>query len=324
MEGATIDPRVRRHGPAASDDHGRREAGGVTRRMPPSTARMALGLGLLGVGLGLAELLAPRRLARLIGVRDRPRTRALTRTLGVRELLSGLGLLGRRRPAPWLWSRVAGDAMDLALLGTAARRREARDRHVGTAIATVVAATALDLYAAVKATGRERTEEAGPVRRTVTIAVTPERAYDFWRALPNLPRFMPRLESVEELGAGRSRWRVRGPLGKTLQWEAEIVDERPNERLRWRSVAGAEVSHHGEVRFRPAPGRRGVEVTVDLSYLPPGGELGRAAAFFSTEAIGIELERDLQRLKQLLELGEIVQSDASAHPGRHAAQPSRT
>jgi uncharacterized membrane protein len=326
MDGTTIElgARGRREAgdqPAASyAEHGQHIGGG--RGQAASITRIALGLGLVGVGLGLAELLAPRRMLRLVGARDRSRARTLTRAFGVRELVSGLGLLGRRRPAPWLWARVAGDALDLATLAAEARRSKRDIGRIGGAIAAVVGVTALDIFAASKFRGRERAAVAGPVRRAITIAVTPERAYSFWRDLQNLPSFMTGLDAVYEIDARRSRWRARLPLGRTLEWEADIVEERPNQHIVWRSVAGSDVSHGGEVRFRPAPGGRGTEIAVQLAYVPPAGEIGRAASLFSNQALQVQLERDLQRLKQLLELGELVHSDASIHRGRHPAQPA--
>jgi uncharacterized membrane protein len=324
MDGTTMESGARR-------DEEERSAGGYAQRGPdigvdrglaPSVARIALGLGLLGVGLGLAGLLAPRRMLRLIGARDRSRTRALTRAFGVRELVSGLGLLGRRRPAPWLWARVGGDALDLATLAAEARRGEARLGRVAGAIAAVVGVTALDVYAAARSRKRERAAVAGPVQRAITIAVTPERAYTFWRELQNLPSFMTGLDSVYEIDTRRSRWRAKLPMGRTLEWEADIVEDRPNEYIAWRSVNGSDVSHQGEVRFRQASGRQGTEIVVELAYVPPAGELGRVAALFSNQALQVQLEGDLRRLKQLLELGEVVHSDASIHRGRHPARPA--
>ena len=295
---------------------------GGPRGQAPRIARIALGLGLFGVGLGLVQLLAPRRMLRLVGARDRSRARGLTRAIGVRELVSGLGLLGGRRPAPWLWARVAGDAIDLATLAAEARRGKAKTSWVAGAIAAVAGVTALDIYAAAKSRGRERAAVAGPVQRAITIAVTPERAYTFWRELQNLPGFMTALDSVYEIDTRRSRWRARLPVGRTLEWEADVVEDRPNEYIAWRSVAGSDVSHGGEVRFRLAPGGQGTEIAVELAYVPPAGELGRAAAMFSNQAVQVQLEGDLRRLKQLLELGEIVHSDASIHRGRHPARPA--
>src|SRR6188508_343606 len=92
---------------------------GSSRDLSRLIGRAAVGLGLFGLGLGVAELLLPRRFNRLIGVGDSQRAKNVTRSLGVRELASSFALLGRRRPAPWLWARVAGDVIDLALLANA-------------------------------------------------------------------------------------------------------------------------------------------------------------------------------------------------------------
>lgn len=88
-----------------------------------SDAKMGRALGWASLGIGLAEILAPKFLEKTMGIGDH---RGLLRSLGARELVSGLGILSQRRPtqgmAAGLWSRVAGDVMDLSLLGAAARR----------------------------------------------------------------------------------------------------------------------------------------------------------------------------------------------------------
>lgn len=99
-------------------------------------------LGWFSIGLGLAELLAPRGLSRLIGVRDH---RPLVRVLGLREITSGVGILTRPRPTGWLWSRVAGDAMDLALLGAAFKSYRGRPVRLALATAAVAGVTLLDV-----------------------------------------------------------------------------------------------------------------------------------------------------------------------------------
>ena len=160
-----------------------------------------------------------------------------------------------------------------------------------------------------------------PVRRAITIAVPPEQVYAFWRDVENLPSFMSRLVSIEELGPRRSLWHMRAPAGKLLQWEAEIVEDIPDTTIGWRSLPGAAIRHQGRVRFRPAPGSRGTEVTLEVQYEAPAGELGRWFASLTRPAAGIQIENDLRRLKQILEVGEVVCSDASAHRGLHPARP---
>lgn len=106
--------------------------------------RIARGLGWFSVALGAAEVIAPGRLGRLLGVRGHER---LIRSFGAREITSGLGLLGSSRASPWLWARVAGDALDLGALAAAGRRGR-RPSASGAALAGVAAITALDWAAA--------------------------------------------------------------------------------------------------------------------------------------------------------------------------------
>lgn len=103
--------------------------------------RMARALGLTGIGLGLAEMAMPARLSEQLGLGN---SRTLLRAMGAREILSGVGILGRRNPTPGLWARVAGDAIDLGLLGVAVARSTNRKKVAG-AIAMVLAISALDV-----------------------------------------------------------------------------------------------------------------------------------------------------------------------------------
>jgi len=91
-------------------------------RENPDT-RLARGLGWFSLALGVTELAVPRTLARVIGVEPSGRSSTVLRLSGAREILTGLGVLAQPRRAPPLWVRVAGDAVDLAALGMAARSR---------------------------------------------------------------------------------------------------------------------------------------------------------------------------------------------------------
>jgi uncharacterized membrane protein len=299
---------------------GQRGTGGTERRS--GSAESAVGLGLLGLGLGLAELLAPRAIARLVGAGSGRVATGVVRGLGARELVVGAGLLAGRRSRGWLWARVAGDAIDLALLGAALRARpESRGRLVG-ALAVAGGVTALDAAAAVSATRDDRTRVVPPVRRSITVARPRDEVYRFWRRLENAPAFMADVESVEVLDAGRSRWSARGPVGPVVSWEAELLADVPGERLAWRSIEGSPVRTEGEVRFEAAPGGRGTEVRLDLRYGPADGAGGRAAAFLWKAAAAHQIEADLRRCKQLIETGHVVHSDASQHGGPHPARPA--
>jgi len=105
----------------------------------------ARGLGLLSLGLGLTQLLAPRWFAGTIGVRNRPDDDTVVRLVGARELVAAAGLLTARNPAPWVWLRVGGDLMDLALLGRVAGRPRTDSGRVSGALAGTVAVTAVDV-----------------------------------------------------------------------------------------------------------------------------------------------------------------------------------
>ena len=119
----------------------------------------------------------------------------------------------------------------------------------------------------------------------------------------------------------RSRWVAKAPAGKTVQWEAETTADRPNELIAWRSLPGAQVYNAGTVRFQPAPGGRGTEVRVELEYDPPFGKLGSKVAMLFREEPGQQIADDLRHLKQVLETGEILFSDATKRRGPHPAAP---
>jgi uncharacterized membrane protein len=147
------------------------------------------------------------------------------------------------------------------------------------------------------------------VARALIINRPREEVYRFWRNFGNLPRFMQHLESVRILDAegraGHSHWTARAPLGRTVEWDAEIVEERENELLAWRSLPGSDIENQGRVEFKDAPGRRGTEIFISLVYQPPAGSAGAVLARVFGEEPQVQVREDLRRLKQLLEAGEI-------------------
>jgi uncharacterized membrane protein len=295
------------------------------------TRRLVNGLGMFSIGLGTTQLVAPEAVNRMVGADDDPRSRALQRWLGgARELAAGVGIESRRRPTAWMWTRVAGDLLDLGMLGalasTPTRPPEAR-RRAALGATTVMGVLAADLVAAVRLTRRGDELDAGRqgIEATgwITVNRPPAEVFAFWRDLENLPRFMAHLHSVRSLDGGRSRWRAAGPPGVELVWEAEISDQRIDERIAWRSLEGATVANQGEVEFRPAPRQRGTEVRVRLRYDPPAGKLGASLAKLFGEAPDQQIRDDLRRFKQVLETGEVVRSEGSpegTHTRRLVAQ----
>jgi uncharacterized membrane protein len=141
------------------------------------------------------------------------------------------------------------------------------------------------------------------VEESVTINKPAAELYRFWRNFENLPRFMDHLESVKTAGANRSHWVAKAPAGSTVQWDAEVYNEKENELIAWRSLEGADVDNAGSVHFTPAQGVSGTEVRVSLKYNPPGGIVGAAVAKLFGEEPAQQIREDLQRFKQVMEAG---------------------
>jgi uncharacterized membrane protein len=155
-------------------------------------------------------------------------------------------------------------------------------------------------------------------RSSITIAQPRETVYLFWRQLENLPKFMQHLLNVEPRGEKRSHWVVEGPMGKKFSWDAEIINEIPNELIAWKSLPGADVDSAGSVRFSDAPGERGTQVQVELQYNPPAGVAGAYLAKIFGREPEQQIDADLRRLKQVLETGEIASTTGQPKGDRHA------
>ncbi len=239
---------------------------------------LARSLAWFSIGLGLAEIVAPGGIARVVGVRDSAANRNTLRALGV---------------------ATAGIAAVTLIHALAGRTLSRQNGHP-----PIPKPRSKDVH----------------VVRAITVGRPAEEVHRFWRALDNLPRFMSHLESVIVLDDRRSHWKARAPAGASVEWDAEIVEDRPD-LLAWRSLPGAGVPNTGSVRFSPAPGGRGTEVLVELRYDPPGGKVGAMIAKLFGEEPGQQVDADLRRFKQVMETGEVVHSDASIHGGMHPAQP---
>lgn len=279
------------------------------------TDRFARALGWASLALGAAQLGAPRAVTRLCGVDDAPGATAVARLVGGRELLHAALLLGAKSPARWAWTRVAGDTMDLGVLGRAAANRTgARRARALAALGAVAGITALDAACARRGTARTK----GPlqVRASITINKPRQEVYRFWRELENLPSFMVHLDSVRTIDQRRSRWKAKGPI-VDLEWEAEIIDERVGDLIAWRTVPGTGVSTAGLVSFTDGPGGRGTVVDASLEYGAPGRKLAAAVARMFGEHPEQQVRDDLRRFKQVMETGEVLRSEGS--PEGHRA-----
>lgn len=316
LASTSLPPATSYEGPARSwSDENRTTSDAESLR----TQRVARALGWFSIGLGIVELAAPKTVARLSGIRA---CSGVVRAFGVREIVTGVGILRGRKPAGWLWSRVAGDALDLAVLTTAGGRSNGALCRIAatTAVASV---TAVDVQVARQlSNGRD---EAAPEKRAVELTQTiiincpPETVYRFWRDFENLPRVMSHLDAVEYISDSRSRWRAKGPAGKRIQWEAEMTEDRPNERISWRSLPNSMVDNAGSVTFAEAPGGRGTLLRVSFHYDPPAGDLGVTIAKLFGREPTIQLKDDLRRLRQMLETGDVVTTEGQP-AGRRSSQ----
>ena len=288
---------------------------------------LAQSLGWFSIGLGLAELIAPRRVEKCVGAPGS--YKILTPMLGVREITAGLGILTQDKPKEWLWSRVIGDVMDLALLGAAFKSNKSNTRRLAIATTMVAGVTALDILAS-RQTSQERVSmrngrtKDGSVRmtRTITIQRSARELYSFWRNFENLPKFMPHLKSVRVIDEKKSHWISKGPAGKEIEWDAEITSENLNDHISWQSLPGSEVPNKGNVRFEELPADRGCVVRVAIVYDPPGGMLGSKLAKLLGRSPEQMTGSDLRRFKQLLETGEVA-TTAGQPAGRPSSQSRR-
>jgi uncharacterized membrane protein len=215
------------------------------------------------------------------------------------------------------WASTLGGAA-LAVVGL--RQTLQQDRRLGGAMLAVAGSGLIirgatghcPVYAAAGiSTSRDDTRDAlGGSRginleEVVTINRPVAELFDFWREFENLPRFMHNLASVRRLDARRSHWVAKAPAGRTVEWDAEIINEIPNELIAWRTLEGSEVVSAGSVHFRPGPRGRSTEVRVRMQYSPPLGKVGAAVAWLFGQEPSQTIREDLRRFKELMEAGEV-------------------
>ena len=258
---------------------------------------LAVGLGWFSIALGVAELAAPRSVARLIGVTPTEKTLMTLQAYGAREVGNGLAILAQPDRPHWLWSRVAGDALDLATLGVVMKEPDTDTRRATFATAAVLGVTALDVLCARQLSAQAEDDE----------------------------MFSDRRAGREQLGGQRDR-RVRVSDSVTINASMERIEERWSNleqlpeslRMCGRSSDGSD--ERAIVEFRHAPGGRGTEVRVEMEYTPRFGAIGAALAkVIGGDPTG-QVRQDLRRFKQMIETGEVTLSDGPSlwRPGQPA------
>ena len=291
-------------------------------------------LGWFSIALGAAELFTPGAVARVVGV-DEDENRGLLRVYGVRELLAGAAIISRPKPTYWMWNRVLGDCIDLASLYRAMRTPGNNRVKLAVATVAVLGVTALDIACSVGLTSEakpstghdegsfmlpETVDGTQLLSAVITVNKPVDKVYAFWKDPANYPRFMSSLESVQITGDRTSHWKVKSPIGLSVEWDAEVVNDVPNELIAWESGDG-DVTNTGTVRFKEAAGNRGTEIELAMQFKPKAGAVGAKIASLFSAVPRTQLSNDLRRFKQLIEIGEVVKSDASAIPGMHPARP---
>lgn len=154
-----------------------------------------------------------------------------------------------------------------------------------------------------------RASRAVRIEHSVTVMRSAAELYAFWRDPANLPRVVEFIESVETVSETTARWRARGPGGVTIEWDAQIINDIPNELLAWKSVGDADIPNAGSIHFRPAPDAKGTEVRLVVEYEPPAGHLGAWIAKLVKENPEEQLRTAFRRFKQLAETGEVLTNE---------------
>jgi uncharacterized membrane protein len=230
-------------------------------------------------------------------------------------------------PHPSTEARLASLVGGAALITLAARDRSWRGVGLALAGAPLVWRGATGNWPVPRSVAErlpESLSESLPatIETSVTVNRPGQEVWELWRRLENLPRFMRHLESVEELGDGRSRWVGKSPVGLRVEWEAEIVEEREGRLLSWRSLPGSRIHNAGSVFFEDATGGRGTVVRVVME-VSAGGRLGlgRAVGRVLGPITSQQVHEDLRRFKSLLEAGEIPTTVGQPAGHRSAINP---
>ncbi len=155
------------------------------------------------------------------------------------------------------------------------------------------------------------------VESSVVVETPVSQVFDYWRTLENLPNFMSNIEEVRSVGNRRTHWRVKGPLGVKLEFDAQTTQEQENQVIAWESLDG-DVDTSGEVRFQElGPNRTRVEVSMNYAD-PPGGKLGEVGARIVANP-QVMVDQDLQNFKEILE-GRATPEEIQQRPAASTAQ----
>jgi len=160
------------------------------------------------------------------------------------------------------------------------------------------------------------------IRKDLYIAVPPQQVFEFWCRQENFPQFMRNVIEVRAIGAGTWHWKVAGPLGSSVEWDAEIVARKEGRHLAWRTLPGSSVEHRGHVDFEPEAD--GTRLRVSMDYTPAAGVFGHAVARLFGRDAKTEMDQDLMRMKSFLETGTPAHDAARAREDSSAEKRQRS
>lgn len=199
--------------------------------------------------------------------------------------LIAIGVARRKSPAGWLLAGVGA-----AVVARGAQGYKRLYRLVGKSLPgqpTTLAKRALK------------------IEHSIAINRDARDLYEFWRKVENLPKVMSHLISVQPFGNGRSHWVAKAPAGTVVEWDAEIINDKPNELIAWRSLEGSDVDSAGSVHFEQLP-EGATRMSVVIRYTPPADILGAKVAKLFGADPAKEVAEDLERFKQRLEVQALI------------------
>jgi uncharacterized membrane protein len=153
------------------------------------------------------------------------------------------------------------------------------------------------------------------VHESIEVQAPLQDVFTYWSNLENFPQIMRNVEEVRVMDQDTSHWRVKGPLGKTVEFDAKTTEMSPERGIGWNSTNDNEVETSGQVRFEEvAEGRTRIDVTMNYAD-PPGGRIGEVVA----DAVSNperEMREDLENFARRIERGELNLSGPEAQAGR--------
>jgi len=216
------------------------------------------------------------------------------------------------------WSptaRLAAGTLGASWLAYALMKRDLVGLGLGTAGLALLARSATNTeFKRLIGTGGGR--NAVTVEKSINVNAPPDVLWTLWSNFENFPQFMTNVLEVRNINNKMSHWKVAGPAGVPVEWDAEITKVVPEELIEWKSVKGSLFANAGYVLFEPnADGS--TEVTVRISHNPPAGAVGHAVAMAFGADPKSEMDADLMRMKSLLETGQLPHDAAQpAYPRR--------